>query len=159
MELRLTPTGAASWAVRATAPRGRRIKVTLGSDPALALGEARRLALETHGRVARGRDPVAERRAARAAPVRAAADAKARGPTVAARRQEWADHASRSGRGWSAGHARSVAWALSEMVGPALGHLPLRATTREQGAEVLTGGNASAGRVRHPCSAVRWGLS
>lgn len=143
--LRLTPSGAASWAVRATAPGGRRIKATIGCYPAVSLSEARRLALETLGRIAKGHDPVAERRAARAAREAAAAEAEALGPTVAARWQEWTEHASRSGRGWSISHTRNLAYALREMVAPALGHLPLRATTREQWAEMLTRTNRERG--------------
>lgn len=73
LELRLLATGVAAWSVRGTLPAGRRIRATLGAYPAIGLAEARRLALETLGRIAQGHDPVAGKRAARATREAAAA--------------------------------------------------------------------------------------
>jgi integrase len=66
------PSGAKSWAVRYRhlgAPR----KYTIGPYPAIGLGEARKLAQEALGEVARGNDPAARKQAARAAAVAKAA--------------------------------------------------------------------------------------
>jgi len=57
----------AVWAVRATTYDGKRTNVKLGTYPAVGLAEARRRALATLAAIYRGADPVAEKRAARAA--------------------------------------------------------------------------------------------
>ncbi|MCH8160728.1 MAG: integrase arm-type DNA-binding domain-containing protein [Chloroflexi bacterium] len=58
------PTGAKSWAVRFRA-NGRTAKVTLGRWPAIELAKARELARGQFEAVAKGRDPAAEKRAAK----------------------------------------------------------------------------------------------
>lgn len=83
------------------------------------------------------------------------AKAEPLGSTVAARWQEWTDHAPRSGRGWSAGHARNMAYAFREMVGPTVQHMPLCATTREQWAEMLIFALASVAPERCTFSTAR----
>ncbi len=58
------PSGAKSWAVRFRA-NGRTAKVTLGRFPAIELAKARDLARGQLEAVAKGRDPAAEKRAAK----------------------------------------------------------------------------------------------
>ncbi len=58
------PGGAKSWAVRFRAG-GRPAKITLGRWPAIELAKARELARGQFEAVARGRDPAAEKRAAK----------------------------------------------------------------------------------------------
>lgn len=60
------PTGAKSWAVRYRA-NGKPVKLTLGRFPAIGLLKVRQMAREKLEAVARGEDPAAEKRAARAA--------------------------------------------------------------------------------------------
>ncbi|WP_019013165.1 tyrosine-type recombinase/integrase [Elioraea tepidiphila] len=147
LHLRMTATGAASWAVRANGADGRRHRVTLGPYPALPLAKARQKALETLAALAQGQNPVAERRQARE---RRRAEAVA--PTVAARWQEWADIASRTalrGRGWSDAHRERVDRTLRLIVGPALGKRALRDITRAD----WTGLIATAHRERGPAAA------
>jgi integrase len=62
----LQPSGAASWALRYRAA-GKPAKLTLGPYPALDLATARKRAQEAVGAVAGGRDPAADKRAAREA--------------------------------------------------------------------------------------------
>jgi integrase len=59
------PSGARSWAVRSRI-HGKSVKVTLGTFPTLPLAKARELAREVILATKAGRDPRAERRAARA---------------------------------------------------------------------------------------------
>jgi integrase len=139
--LRLTPTGAASWAVRVRVADGRHSRVTLGAYPALGLAEARKAALDALAAVHRGGDPVAERRRAERAE-----------PTVAQRWQEWAQLAARTalrGRGWSDAHRERVDRTLRLAVAPALGKRPLRLTTRAQWTALI----ATAHRERGPAAA------
>jgi hypothetical protein len=123
LHLRMTPAGAASWAVRASTPDGRRIRVTLGPYPGVALAEARRMAHETLAALARGRDPVAERREARARRRAEAAE-----PTVAERLAEWQDARART---WSARYTIEVRRIAERDIVPRLGKRPLRQTTRQ----------------------------
>ena len=60
------PSGAKSWAVRFRA-NGKTAKVTLGRFPAIELAKARELARDQFSAVAKGRDPAAEKRAAKGA--------------------------------------------------------------------------------------------
>jgi len=60
------PSGARSWALRYRAD-GLPRKLTIGSFPALGLGQARRKALEALGDVAGGKDPAKAKKAAREA--------------------------------------------------------------------------------------------
>ncbi len=59
------PSGAKSWAIRFRA-NGKTAKVTLGRFPAIELAKARELARDQLEAVAKGRDPAAEKRAAKA---------------------------------------------------------------------------------------------
>jgi integrase len=60
------PSGAASWALRYRA-NGKPVKLTLGTYPAISLADARRGAQKALGEIAAGKDPAAEKTAARAA--------------------------------------------------------------------------------------------
>ena len=62
----LQPSGAKSWALRFRAA-GKSVKLTLGPYPALDLANARRRAQEALGEVAGGKNPAAEKKAAREA--------------------------------------------------------------------------------------------
>jgi integrase len=62
----LQPSGAKSWALRYRAA-GKPAKLTLGPYPALDLANARRRAQEALGEVAGGKNPAADKKAARAA--------------------------------------------------------------------------------------------
>jgi integrase len=66
LRLRLTPAGAASWALACRDPHGRMRRFQLGAFPAMGLSEARDKARSLRVRVREGEDPVAERRRARA---------------------------------------------------------------------------------------------
>jgi len=63
--LRVQPNGARQWVQRITI-RGKRCELGLGSPPAVSLASARKLALDHRGAAMMGRDPVLERREARA---------------------------------------------------------------------------------------------
>jgi integrase len=64
--LQVTPNGAKSWLLRVTIGDKRRT-LGLGSYPTVTLAEARERARVAHGQIWQGLDPVAERKAARAA--------------------------------------------------------------------------------------------
>jgi integrase len=63
--LRVQPNGAKQWVQRITI-RGKRCELGLGSPPAISLATARKLALDNRGAAMLGRDPIQERREARA---------------------------------------------------------------------------------------------
>jgi integrase len=60
------PSGAKAWALRSRIA-GKPVKLTLGRWPSMGLAEARAAAVEARERIERGADPVAEKRAAKAA--------------------------------------------------------------------------------------------
>src|SRR4051794_27045519 len=64
---RLTRAGTASWSFRTRTRDGRQVRVTVGTWPAVGLGEARRRALVELGKVQGGQDVTAAKRASRAA--------------------------------------------------------------------------------------------
>ena len=66
LRLRLTPAGAATWALACRDTHGRMRRFPLGPFPAMGLSEARDKARALRVRVREGEDPVAERRRARA---------------------------------------------------------------------------------------------
>ncbi len=78
----LQPSGAKSWALRYRAA-GKPAKLTLGPYPTLDLANARRRAQEALGGIARGKNPAAEKKAAREAQ-KAASSTADRVETVAA---------------------------------------------------------------------------
>ena len=63
--LRVQPNGARQWVQRINI-RGKRCELGLGSPPAVSLATARNLALENRGAAMLGRDPIQEKRDARA---------------------------------------------------------------------------------------------
>ena len=63
--LRVQPNGARQWVQRISI-RGKRCELGLGSPPAVSLATARTLALENRGAAMLGRDPIQEKRDARA---------------------------------------------------------------------------------------------
>src|SRR5579864_7085155 len=65
--LRLTPSGAASWSVRARTADGKRTRPTLGTWPAMGIAEARKRALAAIADIQAGGDPTAAKRKARTA--------------------------------------------------------------------------------------------
>jgi integrase len=142
---RLTSAGAASWVFRGRTKDARQTRITLGrylpgaKDAGMSLGEARAAAKDAAADLRKGADPVAEKRAARAARlVREAAEARARaeaeamggGPlpgSVAARLAEW--QASRAGE-WSPRYVAEVKRIAERAIIPALGSRLLTETTR-----------------------------
>jgi integrase len=134
--LRMTSTGVAAWSVRALLRDGRHTRVTLGAYPALSLAEARKVALDALARIHKGADPVAEKRAARAARKAMATEA-----TVAQRLAQW--QAAKAAR-WSDRHAAEVARLVAKEIVPAIGAKPLRMTTREDWTGLVARKRASA---------------
>ena len=65
LSLRVTSNDVRSWTVFFRDKNGRQKRLTLGRFPAVTLADARELAREAQRSVAKGRDPVAEKRAAR----------------------------------------------------------------------------------------------
>lgn len=70
--LQVTPNGAKSWVLR-TVFGGQRRAIGLGAYPEISLAAARDRAREAKDRIERGIDPIAEKKAARAALIAAAA--------------------------------------------------------------------------------------
>lgn len=66
LQLQITPTGARSWVLRTTVA-GTRRNMGLGSYPAVTLAQARERARDAREMIWQGIDPVAQKRAARAA--------------------------------------------------------------------------------------------
>lgn len=134
--LRLTAGGAASWSARVLAGGGKHTRVGLGTYPAVSLAEARKLALDAMARVHKGQDPVAEKKAERAARKAALAER-----TVAERLAEW--QAAKASR-WSDSYAAEVARLAEREIGPALGKKALRATKREDWTRMVAKKRAAA---------------
>lgn len=120
--LRVTANGTFSWSARARTTEGKRTRPKLGTWPAMGLSDARKLALAATADIQRGGDPVAARRAAKAA--RAARTGL---PTVADRLVQWRD--AKAGQ-WSDRYRSEVARLCSVEIMPKLGHRPLVETTR-----------------------------
>jgi integrase len=120
--LRVTANGTFSWSARARTAEGKRTRPKLGTWPAMGLSEARKLALAATADIQRGGDPVAARRAAKAARA-----ARAGLPTVADRLVEW--QAAKAGQ-WSDRYRSEVARLCSVEIVPKLGRRPLLETTR-----------------------------
>lgn len=66
LHLHITPSGSRSWVLRAVVGAKRR-DIGLGAYPGVSLAEARKKAQDTRDAIAAGNDPVADKRAARAA--------------------------------------------------------------------------------------------
>jgi integrase len=122
LTLRVTPAGVCTWTVRARLADGKRVRPSLGHWPAVSIREARKQARVALGEITTGKDPAAEKRAARAA--RAAYAAR---PTVATRLNAWralklAD--------WSERYAREVERLCTKIIIPRLGDREFSGTSR-----------------------------
>ncbi|MBU8544313.1 MULTISPECIES: tyrosine-type recombinase/integrase [Roseomonadaceae] len=134
--LRITSGGVMTWSLRARTADGRQTRPRLGTYPALSLADARKAATAMLTAVQKGGDPVAEKRAARAARVQAVA---AKGATVAARLAEWqAARLADPAAPWSTKYAAEIARTCNQAIIPKLGALQLDTTTREQWTKVIT---------------------
>jgi integrase len=131
--LRCSVTGRSVWFIRAWTADGKRTRVKLGEHPHIGVAEARRLALAQLGAIQQGRDPVAERRAAREAR-KAAHAALTVGDAMAAWQAARSQAVEKS---WSPRYARATASALRVHVPPGLRSKPLREVTRETWTKLL----------------------
>jgi integrase len=121
--VRVAASGAVSFAARGRRPDGREVRVTLGEWPTLSLKQARDDARATLVDLRKGGDPVAEKRALRAArKVREAA------PTVGERLSEWQRAHERR---WSTRYATEVKRICDREVVRVLGRMALREVDRE----------------------------
>lgn len=142
---RMTSAGAASWVYRGRTKDGRATRIKLGDylpgakDAGMSLGAAREAAKDAAADLRKGADPVAEKRAARAARLaheaaearaRAEAEAAGDGPqagSVAARLAEW--QAARADD-WSPRYAAEVKRVCDQAIMPELGARILADTAR-----------------------------
>jgi integrase len=131
LHLRMTPAGTATWALRTRTADGKQTRITLGTYPAFGIAAARKAALNALAEVHRGADPVAQKRAARAARARDRAE-----PTVAERIGQWQDARAHE---WSARYTIEVQRAVAREVLPRLGARPLRQTTRADWVALIEG--------------------
>jgi integrase len=132
----MTANGAATWSVRALQRDGKHTRVSLGDYPAVSLAEARKAALDALARIHKGEDPVAEKKAERAARKAMAAEA-----TVAERLAQWQE--AKAAR-WSDSYAAEVKRLVAREILPALGTKTLRMTTREDWTKLVARKRASA---------------
>jgi integrase len=127
--VRVTATGAISWAARGRRQDGREARVTLGTWPEVTLSEARRRAQGARAAIADGADPVRERRE-----MRAAREVQTKLPTVADRLAEW--QTANEGR-WSGRYSREVSRLCTHDIVPALGSRPLAEVNRQAWTSLL----------------------
>jgi integrase len=120
--LRVTPAGMATWSVRQRLADGKRVRPSIGHWPEVSIREARRAARIMLGDIAGGKDPVAEKRQARAERVALAAR-----PTVETRLTEW--RTAKAAK-WSPRYAREVERLCSKIIVPRLGNRRLEETSR-----------------------------
>lgn len=133
LALRILATGRASWLVRTWTGTGKRTSIKIGEHPALKPAEARKMALVQLGAVQQGRDPVGERRAARAAR-RAAAKAV----TVAQGLRDWQRARERAAeRPWAPSYSYRVGSALRTHLPARLLAQPLAEVRRETWTRLL----------------------
>jgi integrase len=100
LTLRVSPT-VWTWSVRASTPNGKRVRVTLGALDDLTLKDARLKADDARNKVAKGGNPTADKRAARAAAKVARAAARGDTDTVEALSKEYIrKHAKVHKRSW-----------------------------------------------------------
>jgi integrase len=130
---RLTSTGVATWALRSRTAEGRATRIHLGNWPKVGIKAARDAAEALRVAVRQGKDPVAERRAAKAAKLAGEEQAATEeGETVAARLAEWrAVRAADPSSPWSPRYAAEVARVCEKAILPRLGAKLLRETKRE----------------------------
>ena len=118
LHLRIAKTGARSWILRTTVGSRRR-DIGLGGFPDVTLADARQRAREARALIAQGVDPVAEKRARRAALV--TAQAKEITFAEAARRC----HAARAAAFSNAKHRKDWISSLERYAFPGLGSIPV----------------------------------
>jgi integrase len=128
--LRVTPSGVASWSVRAVTAEGKKTRPSIGRWPAVGVAEARRRALKALSDIAGGADPVAAKKA-----VRAARAARAGLPTVGGYLAEWQATKSRQ---WSDRYRLGVARMVRAEIVPRFGARPLIETTRADWVSLIT---------------------
>lgn len=155
LRLKVKPSGARSWILRAMVG-GRRREIGLGGYPDLSLAEARRKAKEKRAEIEKGVDPVEERRAARAALLAAQAEAERRRYTFGAAFESFMERkaaelgSEKRAHNWSAG--------LRLHVLPALAETPVAEITRDDVLAVLTPiwteKTTTAARVRQRLEAI-----
>jgi integrase len=135
--LRVTPTGAATWCVRARTRDGRQTRPKLGNWPALGIAAARKAALGALAALQGGDDPVGAKRALKR---QRAALAAAQDPskTVAGRIATWqAARIADQSSPWSPRYAAEVERVCRQAVLPALGDRPLTETSREDWTDLI----------------------
>ena len=124
--LNVTRTGSRSWVQRISI-EGRRREIGLGSFPAISLARARTLAATNRTSIAEGRDPLAEKQAAkRKASMPSFREAAER--TFEANQPRW-----RNGK-----HTKSWWQTLERHAFPVLGDMPVDKIGREDVLRVLT---------------------
>lgn len=155
--LYVTPAGGRHWRMNysygePTKPGGRMPQKTLslGSYPALTLGDARRKRDEAKAILANGRDPAVARK------ITAKARAFADGNTFEIIARRW--HTLRKPN-WSAVHAADVIESLENDIFPAIGDLPIRLVVAPKLLEVLNkvedrGAIETAHRLRQRVSSI-----
>lgn len=128
--LQITPTGARSWILR-TMVGDRRRKIGLGSYPAISLAHARERAREARSKVEEGIDPVAAKRAARAA----LAAEQARSLRFAEAVRKYAEIKGQELR--TEKYRKQWLSSLERLANPALGEMPVAEITRQDVLRVL----------------------
>jgi integrase len=126
LELRVTPTGIATWSVLYTRPLGGRARFTIGPASEVGLAEAREQALDIRSRARRGEDPHFDKRAARFKAD--AAKQQITVGTVAELANRWL--ASREARSWRPATVTSFKSLLKRRILPAIGNVPAPEVTR-----------------------------
>lgn len=126
--LRVTPNGVMTWSLRTRTKDGKQTRPTLGTWPAMSIGEARKAAKIKLGQIEQGADPVEEKRELR----KARRVAVVAGVTVEARLRMWqAARGADTGAAWSDRYSDEVARIIKRDIAPKLGKRALGETTRQ----------------------------
>ena len=120
LALRVTAAGTASWSVHVRTRDGKRTRPGIGEWPKVGIKAARTQARVLLGEIAKGGDPVEDKRTARAE-----RSARAALPTVAASLAAWRQAKAES---WSPRYAAEVARLCAKFIEPVLGKRPLAET-------------------------------
>lgn len=147
---RLTKSGSASWYFRGRTKDGRATRVKLGDYPSVGLADARGAAKDAAADLRKGGDPVAERRAARAARLaQEAAREEQAAETVAARLQQWqAARTSDPASPWSPRYAAEIQRVCRQAIIPKLGEKHLGSTTRVEWTTLVTDWKAAVAKPK-----------
>lgn len=127
---RVKSSGQKSWELRYKKPDGKWSWLGLGGYPVVSGALARQRAAELRADAAEGQNPIAAKKARKAADIKAAND------TFEALAREW--HTSRLG-GWDVGTAKRVLGALERHVFPSLGKRPYVSIMSMEWMELLRG--------------------